>query len=97
THYFLLGMVFFLLLLLLEKEFSFLNAKTGRILAVYQVGLNLTVVMLLVRGVLQVLGTPLSTAANGAVSGVAGIGHLLLGVSLVLVLLEVKKSIPDNQ
>ncbi len=97
THYFLLGMVFFLLLLLLEKEFSFLNAKTGRILAVYQVGLNLTVVMLLVRGVLQVLGTPLSTAANGAVSGVAGIGHLLLGVSLVLVLLEVKKSISDNQ
>lgn len=97
THYFLLGMVFFLLLLLLEKEFSFLNTKTRRILVFYQVGLNLTVVMLLVRGVLQVLGTPLSTAANGAVSGVAGIGHLLLGVSLVLVLLEIKKSISDNQ
>lgn len=32
THYFLLGMVFFLLLLLLEKNFSFTGAKTGRIL-----------------------------------------------------------------
>lgn len=34
THYFLLGMVFFLLLLLLEKNFSFTGAKTGRVLAV---------------------------------------------------------------
>lgn len=31
THYFLLGMVFFLLLLLLEKSFSFTGSKTGRI------------------------------------------------------------------
>ena len=45
THYFLLGMVFFLLLLLLEKNFSFTNVKTMRILAVYHIGLNLTAVM----------------------------------------------------
>jgi len=32
THYFLLGMVFFLLLLLLEKSFSFTGAKTKRAL-----------------------------------------------------------------
>jgi DUF2871 family protein len=32
THYFLLGMVFFLLLLLLEKNFSFTGAKTKRVL-----------------------------------------------------------------
>ena len=35
THYFLLGMVFFLLLLLLEKSFSFTDAKTGRVLVIY--------------------------------------------------------------
>ena len=46
THYFMLGMVFFLLLLVLEKTFSFTGAKTGRVLAVYHVGLNLTAVML---------------------------------------------------
>lgn len=34
THYFLLGMVFFLLLLVLEKNFSFTGAATGRVLAV---------------------------------------------------------------
>lgn len=93
THYFLLGMVFFLLLLLLEKNFAFTGPKTGRVLAVYHAGLNLTAVMFLVRGVLQVLGTPLSSGASAAISGVAGIGHILLGVSLVLVLLQVKRAV----
>jgi len=56
THYFLLGMVVFLLLLLLEKNFAFTGAKTKRLLLTYHIGLNLTAVMLVVRGVTQVLG-----------------------------------------
>lgn len=93
THYFLLGMVFFLLLLLLEKNFSFTDAKTCKILAVYHIGLNLTAVMLVVRGVTQVLGTALSSGMSAAISGIAGIGHILLGVSLVLVLVQIKRSV----
>lgn len=62
THYFLMGMVFFLLLLVLEKNFSFTGPKTGRMLVLYHVGLNLTAVMFVVRGVIQVLGTTLSPA-----------------------------------
>lgn len=93
THYFLLGMVFFLLLLLLEKSFSFTRARTGRILAAYHIGLNLTSMMLVVRGVTQVLGTTLSTSVSAAISGIAGIGHILLGVSLVLLLMQVRRSV----
>lgn len=93
THYFLLGMVFFLLLLLLEKSFSFTGSKTGRILAVYHIGLNLTAVMLFVRGVLQVLEIALSSGMNAAISGIAGIGHMLLRISLVLLLMQIKRSI----
>ena len=93
THYFLLGMVFFLLLLLLEKSFSITGAKTDRILAAYQVGLNLTEVMLVVRGVTQVLGTELSSGMSAAISGIAGIGHILLGVSLVMLLVQIKRSV----
>ena len=95
THYFMLGMVFFLLLLALEKSFSFTGAKTGRVLAVYHVGLNLTAVMLAVRGVTQVLGTELSSGMSAAISGMAGIGHILLGVSLVLLLLQIKRSLAE--
>lgn len=93
THYFLMGMVFFLLILVLEKAFSFTGAKTGRVLALYHVGLNLTAVMLVVRGVFQVLGTSLSAGMNAAISGIAGIGHILLGVSLILMLLQIKRSV----
>ena len=97
THYFLLGMVFFLLLLVLDKNFSFTRAKTGRVLVAYQVGLNLTAVMLVVRGIIQVLGITLSAGANASISGVAGIGHILLGVSLVLLLVQVKRSVSAVQ
>ena len=58
THYFLLGRVFFLLLLLLEKSFSFTGAKT-----------------------------------TAAISGVAGIGHILLGVSMVMLLLQIRRAV----
>lgn len=97
THYFLMVMVFFLLLLLLEKSFSFTGAKTGRILVLYHIGLNLTAVMFVVRGVTQVLGTALSSGMSAAISGMAGIGHILLGVSLILLLLQVKRSVSSAQ
>lgn len=93
THYFLLGMVFFLVLLVLEKNFLFTNTRTGQVLVAYHIGLNLTAVMLVVRGIVQVLGITLSAGANAAISGMAGIGHILLGVSLVLLLLQIKHGV----
>ncbi len=97
THYFIMGMMVFLLLVLLEKSFSFTSARTGRVLTVYHTGLNVTVVMMMVRGVAQVLETPLSSGMDAAISGIAGIGHILLGVSLVLLLLQVRRSIAADQ
>lgn len=93
THYFLLGVVFFLLLVLLEKSFSFTGPKTGRVLAVYHIGLNLTVVMFVVRGIVQVLGTALSAGMDAAISGIAGIGPILLGISMVLLLMQIRRSV----
>ena len=90
THYFLLGMVFFLLLLLLEKALAFSGPKTGRVVCLYHVGLNITGVALFVRGLTQALSWPLSSAA---ISGVSGIGHLLLGTSIILLLLRIRKSV----
>ena len=95
THYFLLGMVFFLLLLLLEKSFSFTGAKTKQALTTYHIGLNMTAVMLVVRGIPQVLGTELSAEMTAAISGVAGIGHILLGVSMVMLLLQIRRAVSE--
>lgn len=92
THYFLLGMVWFLMLLLLERNFSFTAEKTKRVLAVYHVGLNLTSAMLVVRGIVQTLEISLSSGASAAISRFAGIGHILLGVSIVLLLLRIRSA-----
>ena len=90
THYFLMGMVFFLLLLVLEKSFAFSGPKTGRARALYHAGLNLTAVMLAVRGVTQVRGLSLTAGMDAALSGMAGIGHILLGFGLILLLLQLR-------
>ena len=97
THYFLLGMVFFLLLLLLEKIFSFTSTRTGRVLVAYHIGLNLTAMMFVVRGVSQVLAPTLSSGINATISGIAGIGHTLLGASLILLLVQIKHSVSAAQ
>ena len=93
THYFVLGMLFFLLLLLLEKNFAFSSAKSDKILLFYNIGLNTTVALLFVRGITQVLNMSLSSGQDAAISGIAGLGHIILGVSIIYILLEIKKAV----
>lgn len=91
THYFLLGMFFSLLLMLIEKAFSFSDQNTGKILIVYQLGLNITALGFLMRGLTQVWETELSKGMNAPISGIAGIGHILTGICLILLLLKIRK------
>ncbi len=53
--------------------------------------------MFVLRGIVQVLGTQLSSGMNAAISGIAGIGHILLGISLVLLLIQVKRGVSAQQ
>ncbi|EIA23730.1 hypothetical protein SFB3_251G0, partial [Candidatus Arthromitus sp. SFB-3] len=46
-----------------------------------------------VRGIIQVFSYVLSAGINAAISGIAGIGHILLGVSIVLLLLQIRDSV----
>lgn len=85
THYFILGMMFFLILGLISMN---INLKINRAVLFYNIGLNLTAIMLVVRGVVQVFDLNVVPAL---ISGIAGIGHIILGVSLILILLDIKK------
>lgn len=85
THYFILGMMFFLILGLVSMN---INLKINRAVLFYNVGLNLTAIMLVVRGIVQVLGL---NVVSAAISGIADIGHIILVVSLILILLDIKK------
>lgn len=86
THYFILGMMFFLVLGLVSLNVNF---KSNRAVLFYNIGLNLTAIMLVVRGIVQVLDL---NVVSAAISGIAGIGHIILGISLILILLDIKKA-----
>lgn len=93
THLFLLGMLMFLIIALFAEHHDLQKQKLFRVfLWVYNIGVPLTAVMLVVRGIAQVLNVSLSSAANASISGIAGIGHILTGVGLVLLLISLKKT-----
>ncbi len=93
AHLFLLGMIVFLLVALFAARYDLEKIKLFRVfLWVYNIGVALMSAMLLVRGVPQVLGSTLSRAADAAISGLAGIGHMMTGIGLVLLLISLKKA-----
>ncbi len=93
AHYFMLGMFFFLVLALLDKAFAFAGRKGVMIwVTVYHVGLNLTVACLFLRGLAQMQPVELSAVLDASLSGVAGIGHIILGTGILVLLILIRKS-----
>lgn len=92
-HYMILGVLFFLALTIFARVFGGEKKGLNKVLIGYQVGLNAAVVMMLVRGVFEVLGTALPSGADTAISGIAGLSHIVLGVCLVWTLVILKKSV----
>ncbi|MFI6317409.1 DUF2871 domain-containing protein [Nonomuraea sp. NPDC050556] len=92
THLLALGMLFFLIVLALEKLFTL--SAVGKLFTwffwVYNAGLVLTVAMLTLHGTLTVLGKE----SGAAIAGIAGLGHIVLTVGLVLFFITLGKRIP---
>lgn len=98
THLLMLGCVMFLLAALFAAQIPVTAQKPYRaFLICYNAGVVWTAFLLLVRGVLQVLGTPLSGGADAAVSGMAGIGHILLGIGLVLLFICLRRAAGEKE
>ena len=93
THLFLLGMLVFLVVALFAAHNDLAKIKIFRVFMwTYNIGVPLTAVMLLVRGITQVLSSPISSAASAMISGIAGIGHILTGIGIVLLIISLKKT-----
>ena len=54
---------------------------------------HLTSLMMAVRGFLQIQDAELSKAVNASVSGISGVGHILLGVGLILFFMNLRCTI----
>lgn len=96
-HLFVLGVGIFLMLAFVSTNYKIEQEKNFKIFyKIYNVGLPLTAIMMAVRGISQVLELNLSKMSDMAISGIAGIGHIMLGAGLVLLLLSIKKACTDK-
>jgi hypothetical protein len=88
THVLVLGFVVLLIVLLLEKTFALSESRLfGWFFWIYNAGLVLTSAMLVWHGCLTVLGRE----SSAMISGIAGLGHILLSAGMVLLFLALRK------
>ena len=99
THLLVLGMFLFLLTILFASQKPELlhNKLFQRFFVLHNIALPFMVIMMLVRGVLQVLEAQLTSAANAMISGFAGIAHILITISMVMYLLALNKTFVVNE
>ena len=94
THFFLLGMVVFWITALFAAQKNLEEIKTFKVFMwIYNIGVPLTGVMMVVRGIPQVLILSLSDGLSAAISGIVGIGHILTGIGIVLLIFSFKKTV----
>ncbi|MEG1840285.1 MAG: DUF2871 domain-containing protein [Raoultibacter sp.] len=90
-HLLALGFIVFLIATLFCMQKDFTGDKLFLpFMIIYNAGLIVTAIMFFVRGITQVLATTLPIP-DAAISGIAGLGHICIGVGLVLLVLMFKK------
>ncbi|GAB6167821.1 DUF2871 domain-containing protein [Clostridium carnis] len=89
SHTLVLGFLFFIIVLLLEKNFKLSNSKHfNKWVVFYNISLIYVIFALTARGIFQV------TSKNFAgLSHIAGLGHAMLGVALIWFVVIVNKSL----
>lgn len=96
SHFFVLGMFFFLIVLLLEKSFHLTKDKKFKIFyIIYNLGLIVTGIMLWIRGIFDITNNA-SITYDKMISGISGVGHLLLGISIILFFIILKNRIKEK-
>jgi hypothetical protein len=93
THLLALGMLFFLIVLALDKLFALSSHRLfGWFFWIYNAGLVVTVATMTLHGTLTVLGRP----SSKAIAGISGLGHILLTAGLILLFVTLSKRIPGK-
>ncbi len=89
THTLVLGFIFFLVVIILEKVFNISNVKQFNIwLITYNIGLLSLISTLVARGIFEVLNKDFAGLPH-----IAGTSHAILGISLIWFMIILKKSI----
>ena len=93
THTLVLGFIFFLVIVILEKVFTISNIKYFNIwLITYNIGLLSLISTLVARGILEILNKDFAGLPH-----IAGTSHAILWLSLIWFMIILKKSIFTNK
>lgn len=96
THTLVLGAFFFLIVLLLEKTYKLTESKKFKpFFIIYNAGLISLIVMMIVRGCIEVLGSNISSTGDIAISWLAGISHMMMAAGFVRFFLMLFKRIDE--
>lgn len=93
THFLVLGFMVLLIVMVLERVFHLSEAAPKLNTWFYwtwTIGVLVTGGMMLVKGTLTVLG---ADASSPALSGIAGLGHILLTAGIVLLFLALRQAV----
>ncbi len=91
SHLLTLGTILFLILSLFSINTDLLSHKKFKVfLRLYNISLPFMVIMMIIRGVIQVLNVNISSGVNAAISGMAGIAHILMLVSFIILFIIFK-------
>lgn len=97
-HLFILGMMMFLILTIFNGMYHLTESKKfAPFYIVYNIGLVFTVIMLIIRGIVEVTATNLSSGLDHAISGMAGIGHIILSIGFVIMFLLLKETVCNSE
>ena len=87
-HLLALGTIIFLILALFSINTDLLNHKKFNLfLKLYNISLPSMIIVMTIRGIVQVLNVNLIPSINASISGLAGITHILMTISLVILFL----------
>lgn len=95
THVLALGMLFFLIVLAVEKQFTLSAWKSlfTWFFWLYNTGLAITIAVMTLHGTLTVLGKN----SNEAIALVAGLGHILLTAGLIVFFIALGKAVEASR
>ena len=91
-------MIFFLVAALFQFQVDVAGQKRFHLFyLIYNIGVAITVIMLIWRGITQVQGAELSRALDASISGIAGIGHICTGIGIILYFTMLKAALRNQK
>lgn len=96
THTLMLGMFMFLIVALFFTKFDLAKDKRfNRFYITYNLGLIMSIVMMLTRGITQVLAMDVSKGLNASISGISGLAHIIMTVGLMYLFSILKSEVKN--